>query len=43
VKYLEMQQDEDAGASANKWSDQFFSEITCPECHGDRLDKIPLH
>jgi excinuclease ABC subunit A len=43
VKYLEMQQDEDAGASANKWSDQFFSEITCPECHGHRLDKIPLH
>lgn len=43
VKYLEVQQEDEAGAGANKWSEQFFSEIECPECHGARLDKIPLH
>lgn len=43
VKYIEAEQNEDAGAEANKWSGQFFSEVTCPECHGDRLNKIALH
>ncbi len=40
VKYIEMQQDEDAGAEANKWSGQFFSHKTCPECNGTRLNII---
>lgn len=43
VKYIEMQQDEDAGYAANKWSSQFFSKKECPECHGARLNKIALH
>ena len=43
LKYIEMQQDEDAGAEANKWSNQFYSVSVCPECHGDRLNKISLH
>lgn len=43
AKYVEMQQDEDAGVQANKWSDQFFSESTCPECGGARLNKIARH
>lgn len=43
LKYIEMQQDEDAGAEANKWSNQFYSVAVCPECHGDRLNKISLH
>ena len=43
VKYIEMQQAEEAGSEANKWSGQFYSRATCPECHGDRLDKISLH
>ena len=43
LKYIEMQQDEDAGSEANKWSNQFYSVATCPECHGDRLNKISLH
>lgn len=42
IKYIEMQQDEDARADANKWSDQFFSRTECPECHGDRLNRIAL-
>ena len=43
VKYIEMQQDEEAGYEANKWSGQFYSRCTCPECQGDRLNKISLH
>ena len=43
VKYIEMQRSEDAGSEANKWSNQFFSEAECPECHGQRLNKISLH
>ncbi len=43
VKYIEMQQDEDAGADANKWSDKFFSRAVCPECGGNRLNKTSLH
>lgn len=43
VKYIEMQNDESAGAEANKWSDKFFSRMLCPECNGSRLNKIALH
>lgn len=43
VKYIEMQQSEDAGADANKWSGQFFSKAVCPECKGSRLNKISLN
>lgn len=43
VKYIEMQQSEDAGAEANKWSGQFFSRAVCPECGGTRLNKIARH
>ena len=43
VKYIEMQQSEDAGSDANKWSDQFFSRATCPECEGSRLNIVARH
>lgn len=43
VKYIEMQQDEDAGSDANKWSGQFFSRSVCPECNGQRLNREALH
>lgn len=43
VKYIEMQQDEDAGTDANKWSGKFFSRGVCPECGGARLNKISLN
>ena len=43
VKYIEMQQQEEAGSSANKWSGKFFSRCTCPECNGARLNRIALH
>jgi len=43
VKYIELQQSDDAGAAAQKWSGQFFSRVVCPECHGDRLNREALH
>ncbi len=43
IKYIELQQSEDADSSSQKWSGQFFSRITCPECNGDRLNKEALH
>lgn len=43
IKYIEMQQTEDAGTEANKWSGRFFSQTECPECHGARLNKESLH
>lgn len=43
IKYIEMQQDEEAGATARKWSGQFFSRTVCPDCNGDRLNREALH
>ena len=43
VKYIEMQQDDEASAAAQKWSDQFFSRAKCPECGGARLNREALH
>jgi excinuclease ABC subunit A len=43
VKYIEMQQSDDAGSAAQKWSGKFFSRTVCPECNGDRLNREALH
>jgi len=43
LKYIEMQQDEDASAAAKKWSEGFFSRAVCSECNGDRLNREALH
>ena len=43
LKYVELQQSEDATSAAQRWSGQFFSRKTCPECGGDRLNKEALH
>ncbi|MCM1077813.1 MAG: excinuclease ABC subunit UvrA [Bacteroides sp.] len=43
VKYIEMQQADDASSAAKKWSDGFFSRGVCPECNGDRLNREALH
>ena len=43
VKYIEMQQNEDATAQAQKWAGQFFSRTVCPECGGARLNREALH
>ncbi len=43
AKYIMMQQDDDASASAQKWAGQFISTSVCPECNGQRLNKEALH
>ncbi len=43
VKYIEMQQSDEASAEAQKWSGKFYSRLVCPECHGDRLNREALH
>jgi len=43
IKYIELQQQDDASADAQKWSGQFFSRTVCPACHGDRLNREALH
>ncbi|MBD5204190.1 MAG: excinuclease ABC subunit UvrA [Bacteroidales bacterium] len=43
VKYIELQQEEEAGVEANKWSGQFVSRHICPECGGSRLNLIARH
>ena len=43
VKYIEMQQSENASSKAQKWAVQFFSRCVCPECKGSRLNKVALH
>lgn len=43
IRYIEMQQTADAGTEENKWSGQFFSRGVCPECNGNRLNKVSLH
>ena len=43
LKFIENQQDDDAGSKARKWSGQFISRCVCPECNGDRLNREALH
>ncbi len=43
VKYIEMMQDSDASATAQKWAEQFSKTDVCPECHGARLNREALH
>lgn len=43
LKYIEMQQSDDASTAAQRWSGQFFSRKVCPECNGDRLNREALH
>ena len=43
AKYILMQQESEASASAQKWAGQFIRMATCPECNGQRLNKEALH
>jgi excinuclease ABC subunit A len=43
ARYIEMQQEEDASATAQKWAGQFITSSVCPECHGQRLNREALH
>ena len=43
VKYIVNQKEDNPSKSAQKWADQFHKTGPCPECHGQRLQKEPLH
>jgi len=43
VKYIQMMQEKDASATAQKWAEQFAKTDICPECKGARLNKEALH
>lgn len=42
VKYIQMLQEQDASATEQKWAEQFSRTATCPECHGQRLNREAL-
>lgn len=42
VKYLRDVMQNDDSATGQKWADQFMAEVTCPECHGQRLNREAL-
>ena len=43
IHYIEMQQETDASATAQKWAGQFSRQVVCPVCHGARLNQEALH
>ncbi|MCC8186917.1 MAG: excinuclease ABC subunit UvrA [Bacteroides sp.] len=43
VKYIQMMQEKDVSATAQKWAEQFARTTVCPECKGARLNKEALH
>lgn len=43
VKYIQMLQEKEASATAQKWAEQFAKTSVCPECKGARLNKEALH
>ncbi len=43
LKYIEMQTDNGASATEQKWANQYSKSIVCPECKGARLRKESLH
>ena len=42
LKYIEMQQENTASATEQKWANQYSKTIKCPECNGQRLRKESL-
>ena len=43
VKYIQIMQESDASATAQKWADQFAKTDVCPDCKGARLNREALH
>lgn len=42
VKYIQLLQEKDASATAQKWAEQFAMTTVCPECGGARLNREAL-
>lgn len=43
IKYIQLMQEKDNSATAQKWAEQFAKTDVCPECQGARLNKEALH
>jgi len=43
LKYIEMQTENGASATEQKWANQYSKSIVCPDCNGARLRKESLH
>ncbi|MCL1942048.1 MAG: excinuclease ABC subunit UvrA [Candidatus Azobacteroides sp.] len=43
IKYVQIQHENDASATEQRWAEQFIKTTACPECHGQRLNKEALH
>ena len=43
VKYIQLMQEKETSATAQKWADQFARTDVCPECKGARLNREALH
>ena len=43
LKYIEMQTENGASATEQKWANQYSKSVICPECNGARLRKESLH
>ena len=43
LKYIDMQQDDEASSAAQKWAAKFITKTICPDCNGQRLNKEALH
>ncbi len=43
VKYIQLMQEKEMSATAQKWADQFAKTDVCPECKGARLNREALH
>ncbi len=42
VKYIERYQNDKASQTAQKWADEFYTRLICPECNGGRLKQESL-
>ncbi|VBB43081.1 ATPase and DNA damage recognition protein of nucleotide excision repair excinuclease UvrABC [uncultured Paludibacter sp.] len=42
LKYIEMQQENSASATEQKWANQYSKTVKCPECNGAKLNKEAL-
>lgn len=42
IKYLRNVMENDDSAAGQKWADQFLATTSCPECHGNRLNREAL-
>ncbi|MDR1584848.1 MAG: excinuclease ABC subunit UvrA [Prevotellaceae bacterium] len=43
LRYIEIQQENGVSASEQKWANQYYKTVICPECKGARLRRESLH